>query len=56
MTLPNDASVGLHRALGFEPVGTWRRIGWKDGAWHDVHLMQRTLAGGAGDERPAEPH
>src|SRR3954451_8298760 len=26
MTLPNDASVGLHRAMGFEPVGTYRRI------------------------------
>ena len=25
MTLPNEASVGLHRALGFEPVGTYRR-------------------------------
>ena len=36
MTLPNDASVGLHRALGFEPVGTYRRIGYKPGTWHDV--------------------
>jgi L-amino acid N-acyltransferase YncA len=44
MTLPNDASVGLHRALGFEPVGTYRRIGWKNGAWHDVAWMQHTLA------------
>src|ERR1700733_15521851 len=24
MTLPNDASAGLHRAMGFEPVGTFR--------------------------------
>jgi L-amino acid N-acyltransferase YncA len=43
MTLPNDASVGLHRALGFEPVGTYRRIGWKHGAWHDVAWTQRPL-------------
>lgn len=43
MALPNDASVGLHRALGFEPVGTYRRIGWKHGAWHDVSWMQRAL-------------
>ena len=41
MTLPNPASVGLHRALGFEDVGTWRGIGHKSGAWHDVHWMQR---------------
>ena len=33
MTLPNEASVGLHRALGFEPIGTYRRIGWKHGRW-----------------------
>jgi len=44
MTLPNPASDGLHQALGFEPIGTWRRIGWKFGAWHDVLWMQRHLA------------
>lgn len=53
MTLPNDASVGLHRAMGFESVGTYRRIGFKHGAWHDVAWMQRALA--HGDEPPAEP-
>jgi L-amino acid N-acyltransferase YncA len=53
MTLPNDASFGLHRAMGFEPVGTYRRIGWKHDAWHDVAWMQRPLA--AGHEAPSEP-
>jgi L-amino acid N-acyltransferase YncA len=43
MTLPNDASAGLHRALGFEPVGTYRRIGYKFGVWHDVAWVQRPL-------------
>ena len=43
MTLPNEASRGLHVSLGFEPVGTYRRVGWKLGAWHDVHWMQRPL-------------
>jgi L-amino acid N-acyltransferase YncA len=43
MTLPNDASVGLHAALGFEPVGTFRRVGYKHGAWHDVAWVQRML-------------
>jgi phosphinothricin acetyltransferase len=43
MTLPNEASAGLHRAMGFEPVGTYRRIGYKFGAWHDVHWTQRPL-------------
>ena len=46
MTLPNDASVALHEAMGFEPVGTWRRIGFKHGAWHDVAWTQRRLADG----------
>src|SRR5262249_27722451 len=53
MTLPNDASVGLHRAMGFEPVGTFRRIGYKLGEWHDVAWVQRLLAGGA--DPPPEP-
>jgi phosphinothricin acetyltransferase len=44
MTLPNDASVGLHKALGFESIGTYRQIGWKLDAWHDVHWRQRPLA------------
>jgi L-amino acid N-acyltransferase YncA len=53
MTLPNAASVGFHRAMGFEPVGTYRRIGFKHGAWHDVAWTQRTLA--EGDDPPTEP-
>lgn len=52
LTLPHDASVGLHRALNFEPVGTYRRIGWKHGAWHDVAWAQRTID--AGREPPVE--
>ena len=46
MTLPNDASVALHRSLGFVPVGTFQRVGWKHGAWRDVAWMQRPLARG----------
>lgn len=53
MTLPNDASVGLHRAMGFELVGTFRRIGWKHDTWHDVALAQRTIA--TGQDSPAGP-
>ncbi|MGH1564244.1 N-acetyltransferase family protein [Mumia sp. DW29H23] len=46
IALPNDASVGLHASLGFEPVGTLRQIGWKHDTWHDVAWMQRRV----GDE------
>lgn len=43
ITVPNPASVGLHTALGFTPVGTFRNIGWKDGSWRDAFWMQRPL-------------
>lgn len=36
ITLPNVASVGLHEALGFTPVGVYHAVGYKMGAWHDV--------------------
>lgn len=53
MTLPNAASEGLHRAMGFELVGVYRRIGYKHGAWHDVAWTQRRLADG--DPDPGAP-
>lgn len=53
VTLPNDASVGLHEALGFAPAGVYRRVGWKDGAWHDVAWFQRDI--GPANDPPAEP-
>jgi L-amino acid N-acyltransferase YncA len=43
ITLPNPASVGLHEALGFTPVGVYRAVGFKLGAWHDVGWWQRRL-------------
>ena len=42
-TLPNPASVGLHEAMGFQPVGVYRQVGFKYGAWHDVAWFQRPL-------------
>jgi phosphinothricin acetyltransferase len=54
ITLPNEASVGLHRAMGFQPVGTFHRIGYKLGAWHDVTWLELQLAP-VTDEAPAEP-
>ena len=44
ITLPNDASVALHQAVGFTPVGVYRGIGYKFGAWHDVLWLERELA------------
>ncbi len=43
ITQPNDASNALHASLGFTTVGTYRRIGWKGGRWHDVLWLQLDL-------------
>jgi phosphinothricin acetyltransferase len=46
IALPNEPSFALHRALGFEPVGTVRDAGWKHGRWRDVAFWQKRLATG----------
>lgn len=46
----NAGSIGVHRALGFTPVGTVAACGWKFGRWLDIVLMEKTL--GAGDGAP----
>jgi phosphinothricin acetyltransferase len=55
MTLPNAASAGLHRAMGFQSVGVYRRIGFKLGSWHDVEWLQRELGDSAPRGEPPEP-
>jgi L-amino acid N-acyltransferase YncA len=54
ITLPNDASVGLHEAFGFELIGIYRRIGWKFGQWRDVGWWQLELAPRSA-QSPREP-
>jgi phosphinothricin acetyltransferase len=54
ITLPNEASVGLHEALGFERTGVNREIGWKQGAWRNVGWFQMELAP-TPDGPPPEP-
>ncbi|HZF80744.1 MAG TPA: GNAT family N-acetyltransferase [Rubrivivax sp.] len=48
----NRASVTLHLAQGFEPVGTFKNVGHKFGRWLDVVLMQRALGPGAASDPP----
>jgi phosphinothricin acetyltransferase len=40
----HDASIALHRALGFDVVGTEREVGRKFGRWLDVVVMERLLS------------
>jgi L-amino acid N-acyltransferase YncA len=53
ITLPNDASVGLHEKVGFRPIGIYQRVGFKLGQWHDVGWWSLDLAP-QGDS-PSEP-
>jgi L-amino acid N-acyltransferase YncA len=44
VTPPNPGSEGLHLALGFERVGTFEGVGWKNGRWWDVAFFQLALS------------
>jgi L-amino acid N-acyltransferase YncA len=46
----NAGSIGVHRRLGFQHVGTMKSVGWKFDSWLDVVVMQRAL--GVGDQLP----
>ena len=39
----NDASLALHRAVGFREVGVRERIGRLHGVWRDVVLLELRL-------------
>lgn len=53
IALPNPASVGLHEAMGFRPVGVYPGVGFKAGAWHDVGWWGCDLA--PRETPPGEP-
>jgi len=43
ITQPNEASVALHKSVGFEHIGTYREIGRKFGRFWDVALYLRPM-------------
>ena len=53
ITLPNDASVGLHQSICMSLVGVYRGAGFKFGAWRDVAWYGMRLA--EPDGQPPEP-
>lgn len=53
IALPNAASVGLHEAMGFRPIGIYSEVGYKLGAWRDVGYWQLKLQALA--DPPGEP-
>lgn len=48
----NAGSIGVHKALGFSPVGQFKSCGWKFGRWLDIVLMEKPL--GEADATPPE--
>jgi phosphinothricin acetyltransferase len=52
ISLPNPGSVALHEAVGFMPIGVFRDIGWKAGAWRSVGWWQLIL--GIGSDRDGD--
>jgi len=53
IALPNANSVGLHEAMGFVHLGTYREAGFKFGRWHDVGWWRRPLNEGLPAAPPA---
>ncbi|MBI5948133.1 MAG: N-acetyltransferase [Chloroflexi bacterium] len=43
ITSSNEASIALHKALGFEYIGEIREAGWKFGQRHSTTYWQRIL-------------
>lgn len=55
ITLPNEASTGLHEAMGFALVGVYKGVGYKFGAWHDVAHYQLALQPERAEPNPPLP-
>ncbi len=55
IALPNPGSVGLHESMGFFHIGTYRNVGYKFGAWHDVGWWQLELTHPDTEPSPPKP-
>jgi len=43
ISLPNERSVGFHKAMGFEEIGIYKKTGYKLGNWHNTAWFQLHL-------------
>ena len=43
VTLPNQASIRLHRRFGFQQIGVYEEVGRKFGTYHDVAWYEKRL-------------
>ena len=51
----NKVSIHYNLKLGYEMVGVQKQIGFTDGQWVDVAILQLILDGGTGDFQPGTP-
>jgi len=51
VALPNQASEKLHASMGFKPIGTYVKVGYKMGQWHSVKWWSQSLS-----DYPASPN
>jgi len=51
ITIPNEASVALHRKLGFRNVGIYREVGRKFGRYWNVQWFEKGIESTGSDER-----
>jgi len=55
ITIPNDASVALHRHFGFKELAIMNKSGYKLGSWHDNLYMEMTIPGSADPGKSSGP-
>jgi phosphinothricin acetyltransferase len=42
-SVPNEKSSRFHKKNGFTPVGTYHKVGYKFGKWHDVTWVEKAI-------------
>jgi len=55
LSLPNEKSLALHAAFGFETLGVFPKSGYKLDKWHDIIWLQKTLGDFPIDPKPPIP-
>ena len=43
ITHPNIPSEKFHASMGFSPIGVFKKVGYKQGVWHDLSWFEKQL-------------
>jgi len=55
ITIPNEASVALHKHFGFKELAVMKKSGFKLGTWHDDLYMEKSIPGCANPQKFGTP-